>query len=156
MAGGNLFDVLNNLVKKDCILTEDELADFEPFIANKYLHFSGFTKQAQILNKYTFVFDKYSWYLLAFKLLPRCNVFWKYVKKPENEKKDFFVLDTAKYFKVSYKRAEEYLGLLKLDDKLKLCRKFGYDDATVKKLGFEIAKKIEVKKEIEKTLKDWW
>ena len=157
--GNEFFDALNSLTQKTN-LSEEELKDFTPLIANRYICFNGMEKEADFLNKFTFTFsdDKYIWYLVAKKTLPCSKVFWKYYKKPKKEE-DVFMNDIKKYFKVNTLRAKEYFQILPPHKRFELARKFGYTEKKLKQLGFkEFLKPVIKKKEVKvaEKLSNWW
>ncbi len=147
----NFFEIMNSLVSKEQTFNREELADFQPLIVNRFLYFSGYDRQAMFLNLYTYKLDKELFYLLAQKTLPKGRPpTWSYVKKPEKEVESFFVIDLAKYFRMSRKEAKEALEIFTEQQKQDLCKKFGYNNKQVKELGFETIQRVS------RPLSKWW
>lgn len=145
------FDSLNALAK-DVPIDEETAKELSPFLANRWIYFSGFHKEASDLNKFSFVLPSPSWLKLAQKSLPNRYIKWAYIKQKEKVVTDFFVDDIARYFKLSKVRAKETLLILTKEEKLTLAKKFGYNKKELKKLGFKVSdKKIQIKK-----LSEWW
>lgn len=146
----NIFDLLNDLTVNKRPLVEEEIAEFQPMIINRYLYFTkGLETHAKYLNRYTFSLEKMQWFILAQKILPKRKFFFQYIKKPEKEDVSFFVVDVAKYFKINQKRAKEAIAILTEADKTKLAKKFGYSDKEFKSLNL-----IAVRSNT--TMSAWW
>lgn len=114
----NVFDFLNsiNYTKKN-ILEEDILLEkqYVPFIVNKYLsYFPDTLMHSNKMNHFSFLSkkDQYEYFINSIRKRKRYS---KWKKKDENLSKEINIKNIMEYYDCSYKKAEEYLNLLSLD-----------------------------------------
>lgn len=114
----NPFDYVNSVSsnKKNLMrgTDNDELGEksYQPYLVNKALsYFTDTLLYANEMNKYSFLDNKMQYEYLLSSIRPNKR-FSKWVKKTEDKS----VQAVSQYYKVSMKRAEEYIRVLKQED----------------------------------------
>ena len=135
-----IFDHLANLTHKKVPwgkLSEPDQKSFTPYLINRWLSMNpDYIELVDMLQQYTIgVLDKKQVYQLYYELLPKQKTFSKYIKgKKDTKYNSDLVKFICERFWVNKDEAAEYLELLPKEELVTELKRYGNDDATIKKL----------------------
>lgn len=122
-------------------LTETQRKDFQPYMIHRILSMhvdlidvANYVQQLWNVLTPKLVYDLY------FDLLPKSNIFIKYITKKSESKYNSTLLDyISKHFEISKTVAMDYIDIFKMtdsgiDDLRILLGKYGLDDSEIKKI----------------------
>lgn len=128
----NIFYHLNQITKYKNknyweSLTEIERKEFNIYMINRYLSMNfNWIDTINFLQKYTHTLPKKLSYILYEKLIPKSNIFLKYIKNKKESTIDKNVIDKiTKYYKCSISEAYNYLEILDKNDIKELLSYYG-------------------------------
>ena len=135
-----IFDHLANLTHKKVSwdkLNEVDQKSFSPYIINRWLSMNpDYIELVDMLQQYTIgLLDKKHVYQLYYELLPKVKTFSKYIKgKKGNKYQPELVKFICDRFWVNKQEASDYLELLPKEELVSELKRYGNDDADIKRL----------------------
>ena len=135
-----IFDHLANLTHKKVSwesLSEVDQKSFSPYIINRWLSMNpDYIELVDMLQQYTIgLLDKKQVYQLYYELLPKVKTFSKYIKgKKGNKYQPELVKFICDRFWVNKQEASDYLELLPKEELVSELKRYGNDDANIKRL----------------------
>lgn len=135
-----IFDHLANLTHKKVPwseLSEVDQKSFAPYIINRWLSMNpDYIELVDMLQQYTIgLLDKKQVYQLYYELLPKRKTFSKYIKgKKVNKYQPELVKFICNRFWVNKQEASDYLELLPKEELISELKRYGNDDADIKRL----------------------
>lgn len=135
-----IFDHLANLTHKKVSwdsLSEVDQKSFSPYIINRFLSMNpDYIELVDMLQQYTIgLLDKKQVYQLYYELLPKVKTFSKYIKgKKGNKYQPELVKFICDRFWVNKQEASDYLELLPKEELVSELKRYGNDDANIKRL----------------------
>jgi len=138
----NIFDFLKNICftkDKDFFneLSETEKKDYSIYMLQRFISMEPkYICFISLVDKYAFnCLDKKMYDRLMLEILPKKNIFFKYIKKDKKKEKDDIVIEClVKKYEVSKQQAQEYSKLLSKEDKQELLESFGVEERITKKI----------------------
>ena len=138
----NIFDFLKNIcyIKDKNFfnnLSETEKKDYNIFMIQKWLSMEPkYICFISLVDKYAFnCLDKKMYDRLMLEILPKEQIFFKYIKKDKKKEKDDIVIEClVKKYEISKVRAQEYNQFLSKEDKQELLESFGVEEKIIKKV----------------------
>jgi hypothetical protein len=135
-----IFDHLANLTHKKVPwseLSELDQKSFAPYLINRWLSMNpDYIELVDMLQQYTIgLLDKKHVYQLYYELLPKQKTFSKYIKgKKVNKYQPELVKFICDRFWVNKQEAADYIELLPRDVLISELKRYGNDDANIKRL----------------------
>ena len=138
----NIFDFLKNICyTKDKNffknLSEEEKKDYNIFMIQKWLSMEPkYINFISFVDKYAFnCLDKQMYDRLMMEVLPKKQIYFKYIKKDKSKEKDDIVIEyLSKKYEISKQQAQEYNQFLSKEDKQELLESFGVEEKIIKKV----------------------
>lgn len=116
-------------------LSEMDKKSFSPFIINRWLSMNvELLELVNELQMYTIgQLSPKEVYKLYLDVLPKRKTFDKYIKgKKEGKYNDNLLIYLSRYFQVSKREVEDYLGFLSKDDVIEIIKKYGITEKEIK------------------------
>jgi hypothetical protein len=136
-----LFDWLKEITgtkKQWSSFTEEDQKQFNPYMVHRYISmyepYVEVTNYAQLLPHN----DKEKIYQFYCNMIPKNNVWLKYVKGSRKKTNETLLKYISDYYTISMGEAEDYVFILKKDGLHQLLEKSGVDEKEIKKLLKEI------------------
>lgn len=128
----NIFDHLNQITKYKIkgyweSLNENERKEFNIYMINRYLSMNyNWVEIINILQKYNHSLPKKTSYLLYNSIIPKTNIFLRYIKNKSKKNISKEVIEKIKlYYKCSEREALEYSKILDKKDIKELFSLYG-------------------------------
>jgi hypothetical protein len=136
-----IFDFLKHLTgdkKSWSSFTEDEQTQFNPYMVHRFVSmYEPYTEIANIAQRIPYT-EKEKTYKFYQNMLPKKQVFLKYIKSSKTKINDALLKHVSKFYECSLGEAEEYVYLLRREGLEHLLGKIGLEDKEIKKLLKEI------------------
>lgn len=114
--------------------TEEEQSSFNPYMMHRLLSMNPecieFVNLVQIFP-YS---DKRRTYNIYLYMIPKNNMFFKYIKSSTKKKQESLLKHIANYFECSFGEAEEYIDILRESGVKSILTKLGVEEKEQKKL----------------------
>ena len=137
----NVFDWLKQITYDKqpwSSFTENEKELFNPWLIHKFVSmYEEYTEVANYGQRIPYP-EKEKTYKYYCHMLPKKNVFLKYVKSSRKKSNEQLLQHIANHFTVSLGEAEEYIELLKKAGVEQILEKSGIDEKEIKKLLKEV------------------
>jgi hypothetical protein len=93
--------------------SEDQRGSFNPYMINRYLSMS--VDYIDLVNFVQFIpyTDKEKYYKIYVKMIPKKNVYLKYIKSTKKNKSKDVAEYVAKYYECSLGEADHYIDIIK-------------------------------------------
>ena len=132
-----LFDFLKEITgnkKKWSSFSEEDQKQFNPYMVHRYISmyepYIEVANVAQLLPQN----DKEKIYQFYCSMIPKSNVWLKYIKGSKKKPNEAVLKYIAEYYTISLGEAEDYLFILKKEGVGYVLEKFGLEDKEIKKL----------------------
>ncbi len=118
--------------------TEDQQESFNSYMVHRFVSmYEGYTEVANLGQRIPYP-DKEKTYKYYCSMLPKKNVFLKYIKSSKKKPSNLLLQYIANFYTISLGEAEDYLYILKKEGIEHILEKSGVDDKEIKKLLKEI------------------
>ena len=118
--------------------TEDQQESFNSYMVHRFVSmYEGYTEVANYGQRIPYP-DKEKTYKYYCSMLPKKNVFLKYIKSSKKKPSNSLLQYVANFYTISLGEAEDYLYILKKEGIEHILEKSGVDDKEIKKLLKEI------------------
>ena len=132
-----IFDFLKHLTgdkKSWSSFTEDEQTQFNPYMVHRFVSmYEPYTEIANIAQRIPYT-EKEKTYKFYQNMLPKKQVFLKYIKGSKTKINDALLKHVSKFYECSFREAEEYISILKKEDMYDILNRYGIEDKEIKKL----------------------
>jgi len=136
-----LFDWLKHITtdkKPWSSFTEDQQESFNSYMVHRFVSmYEGYTEVANYGQRIPYP-EKEKTYKYYCTMLPKKNIFLKYVKSSKKRPATDLLKHIADYYVISLGEAEDYIHLLKREGIEHILEKAGVDNKEIKKLLKEI------------------
>jgi len=136
-----IFDWLKSITvdkKPWSSFTEDQQESFNSYMVHRFVSmYEGYTEVANYGQRIPYP-DKEKTYKYYCTMLPKKNVFLKYIKSSKKKPNVELLYHIANYYVVSLGEAEDYIYLLKREGIEHILEKSGINEKDIKKLLKEI------------------
>lgn len=113
--------------------TEEDKKSFDAYMIHRYISMnSDYIEFVNLVQRFPYN-DKEKIYNTYVRIIPKKNIFLKYIKSNTNKKQDALIKYVAIYYECSLREAEEYIDVLENDVSF-ILKKLGLDDKEIKKL----------------------
>lgn len=114
--------------------TEEEQSSFNPYMIHRLLSMNPECVEFVNLVQ-TFPYsDKEKTYNIYLYMIPKNNMFFKYIKSSKKKKQESLLKHIANYFECSFGEAEEYIDILRESGVKSILTKLGVEEKEQKKL----------------------
>ena len=118
--------------------TEDQRESFNSYMVHRFVSmYEGYTEVANFGQRIPYP-DKEKTYKYYCSMLPKKNVFLKYIKSSKKKPSNSLLQHVADFYTISLGEAEDYLYILKKEGVEYILEKSGIDSKEIKKLLKEI------------------
>jgi len=118
--------------------TEDQRESFNSYMVHRFVSmYEGYTEVANYGQRIPYP-DKEKTYKYYCSMLPKKNVFLKYIKSSKKKPSNSLLQHVADFYTISLGEAEDYLYILKKEGIEHILEKSGVDEKEIKKLLKEI------------------
>ena len=118
--------------------TEDQQESFNSYVVHRFVSmYEGYTEVANYGQRIPYP-EKEKTYKYYCSMLPKKNVFLKYVKSSRKRPNETVLQHIATYYTISLGEAEDYVHILKKEGIEHILEKSGIDEKEIKKLLKEI------------------
>lgn len=118
--------------------TEDQQESFNSYMVHRFVSmYEGYTEVANFGQRIPYP-DKEKTYKYYCSMLPKKNVFLKYIKTSKKKPSNSLLQHVANFYTISLGEAEDYLYILKKEGVEYILEKSGIDEKEIKKLLKEI------------------
>ena len=118
--------------------TEDQRESFNSYMVHRFVSmYEGYTEVANFGQRIPYP-DKEKTYKYYCSMLPKKNVFLKYIKASKKKPSNSLLQHVADFYTISLGEAEDYLYILKKEGVEYILEKSGIDEKEIKKLLKEI------------------
>ena len=118
--------------------TEDQRESFNSYMVHRFVSmYEGYTEVENLGQRIPYP-DKEKTYKYYCSMLPKKNVFLKYIKSSKKKPSNSLLQYVANFYTISLGEAEDYLYILKKEGIEHILEKSGVDDKEIKKLLKEI------------------
>ena len=118
--------------------TEGQQESFNSYMVHRFVSmYEGYTEVANYDQRIPYP-EKEKTYKYYYHMLPKKNVFLKYVKSSRKKSNEQLLQHIANHFTISLGEAEEYIELLKKAGVEQILEKSGVDEKEIKKLLKEV------------------
>jgi hypothetical protein len=132
-----LFDFLKEITGKKSpwsSFNEEDKKQFNPYMVHKYISmYEPYIEVANIGQSLPHT-DKEKIYQFYCNIIPKSNVWLKYIKGTKNKANEDLLKYISMYYECSFREAEEYLTLLSKEEIVNILSKYGIEDKEIKKL----------------------
>ena len=114
--------------------TEEDEASFNPYLIHRFLSMNPeYIEFVNLIQSIPYT-EKEKIYKLYLYMIPKKNMFLKYIKSNRVKIKDELLNHLASYYECSLREADEYYHMLHNDTIKGILKKRGVDDKEIKKL----------------------
>ena len=114
--------------------TEEERASFNPYMMHRLLSMNPeYIEFVNLVQTYPYS-DKEKIYNIYLYMIPKKNMFHKYIKSSKKKKQESLLKHIANYFECSFGEAEEYIDILRESGVKSILTKLGIEEKEQKKL----------------------
>ena len=118
--------------------TEDQQESFNSYMVHRFVSmYEGYTEVANFGQRIPYP-EKEKTYKYYCSMLPKKNVFFKYIKASKKKPSNSLLQHVANFYTISLGEAEDYLYILKKEGVEYILEKSGIDEKEIKKLLKEI------------------
>jgi hypothetical protein len=114
--------------------TEEERASFNPYMMHRLLSMNPeYIEFVNLVQTFPYS-DKEKIYNIYLYMIPKKNMFHKYIKSSKKKKQESLLKHIANYFECSFGEAEEYIDILRESGVKSILTKLGIEEKEQKKL----------------------
>jgi hypothetical protein len=114
--------------------TEEDQASFNPYMTHRFLSMNpDYIEFVNLIQTIPYT-DKEKIYNLYLQMIPKKNMFLKYIKSTRAKTREELLQHLASYYECSLREADEYYHMLHNDTIKSILKKKGIDDKEIKKL----------------------
>jgi hypothetical protein len=114
--------------------TEEERASFNPYMMHRLLSMNPeYIEFVNLVQTFPYS-DKEKIYNIYLYMIPKKNMFHKYIKSSKKKKQESLLKHIANYFECSLGEAEEYIDILRETGVKSILTKLGVEEKEQKKL----------------------
>jgi dsDNA-binding SOS-regulon protein len=114
--------------------TEEDKASFNPYLIHRFLSMNPeYIEFVNLIQSIPYT-EKEKIYKLYLYMIPKKNMFLKYIKSNRVKIKDELLNHLASYYECSLREADEYYHMLHNDTIKGILKKRGVEDKEIKKL----------------------
>jgi hypothetical protein len=132
-----VFDFLKEITGKKSpwsSFSEEDKKQFNPYMVHRYISmYEPYIEVANVGQSLPHT-DKEKIYQFYCSIIPKSNVWLKYIKGTKNKLNEDLLKYISMYYECSFREAEEYLTLLSKEDIVNILSKYGIEDKEIKKL----------------------
>jgi hypothetical protein len=122
--------------------TEEDKKSFEPYMIHRFLSMNPeYIEFVNLVQTFPYT-DKEKTYNIYLYMIPKNNMFFKYIKSSKKKKQESLLKHIANYFECSFGEAEEYIDILRETGVKSILTKLGVEEKEQKKLLVNIYNKI--------------
>lgn len=120
-------------------LTEEDKKSWNTYMINRYFSMNtNFIELVDIFQKYNHLLDNKLSYMLYNEIIPKSNIFLKYIKKDKSISNKEIIEYIQQYYECSLKEAKDYFKLLSIENIEIILQQFGLENKQIKKLLKEL------------------
>ena len=114
--------------------TEEEQSSFNPYMMHRLLSMNPeYIEFVNLVQTFPYS-DKEKIYNIYLYMIPKKNMFHKYIKSSKKKKQESLLKHIANYFECSFGEAEEYIDILRETGVKSILTKLGVEEKEQKKL----------------------
>jgi hypothetical protein len=114
--------------------TEEERTSFNPYMMHRLLSMNPeYIEFVNLVQTFPYS-DKEKIYNIYLYMIPKKNMFHKYIKSSKKKKQESLLKHIANYFECSFGEAEEYIDILRETGVKSILTKLGIEEKEQKKL----------------------
>jgi len=114
--------------------TEEDKASFNPYMMHRFLSMNpDYIEFVNLIQTIPYT-EKEKIYKLYLYMIPKKNMFLKYIKSTKTKTKEELLQHLASYYECSLREADEYYHMLHNDTIKGILKKRGIEDKEIKKL----------------------
>ena len=114
--------------------TEEDKKSFEPYMIHRFLSMNPeYVEFVNLVQTFPYS-DKEKTYNIYLYMIPKNNMFLKYIKSSKKKKQESLLKHIANYFECSFGEAEEYIDILRDSGVKSILTKLGIEEKEQKKL----------------------
>ena len=114
--------------------TEEEQTSFNPYMMHRLLSMNPeYIEFVNLVQTFPYS-DKEKIYNIYLYMIPKKNMFHKYIKSSKKKKQESLLKHIANYFECSFGEAEEYIDILRETGVKSILTKLGIEEKEQKKL----------------------
>ena len=114
--------------------TEEEQTSFNPYMMHRLLSMNPeYIEFVNLVQTFPYS-DKEKIYNIYLYMIPKKNMFYKYIKSSKKKKQESLLKHIANYFECSFGEAEEYIDILRETGVKSILTKLGIEEKEQKKL----------------------
>ena len=114
--------------------TEEDKKSFEPYMIHRFLSMNPeYIEFVNLVQTFPYS-DKEKTYNIYLYMIPKNNMFFKYIKSSKKKKQESLLKYIANYFECSFGEAEEYIDILRESGVKSILTKLGVEEKEQKKL----------------------
>jgi hypothetical protein len=132
-----IFDFLKEITSNKSkweSFTEEEKASFNPYMMHRLLSMNPeYIEFVNLVQTFPYS-DKEKIYSIYLYMIPKKNMFHKYIKSSKKKKQESLLKHVASYYECSLGEAEEYIDILRETGVKSILTKLGIEEKEQKKL----------------------
>jgi hypothetical protein len=114
--------------------TEEDKVSFNPYMIHRFLSMNPeYIEFVNLIQNIPYT-EKEKIYKLYLYMIPKKNMFLKYIKSTKTKTREELLQHLASYYECSLREADEYYHMLHNDTIKGILKKRGIDDKEIKKL----------------------
>jgi hypothetical protein len=114
--------------------TEEDRVSFNPYMIHRFLSMNPeYIEFVNLIQNIPYT-EKEKIYKLYLYMIPKKNMFLKYIKSKKTKTREELLQHLASYYECSLREADEYYHMLHNDTIKGILKKKGVDDKEIKKL----------------------
>ena len=114
--------------------TEEDKKSFEPYMIHRFLSMNPeYIEFVNLVQTFPYS-DKEKTYNIYLYMIPKNNMFFKYIKSSKKKKQESLLKHIANYFECSFGEAEEYIDILRESGVKSILTSLGVGEKEQKKL----------------------
>ena len=114
--------------------TEEEQTSFNPYMMHRLLSMNPeYIEFVNLVQTFPYS-DKQKIYSIYLYMIPKKNMFYKYIKSSKKKKQESLLKHIANYYECSLGEAEEYIDILRETGVKSILTKLGIEEKEQKKL----------------------
>jgi hypothetical protein len=114
--------------------TEEDKKSFEPYLIHRFLSMNPeYIEFVNLVQTFPYS-DKEKTYNIYLYMIPKNNMFFKYIKSSKKKKQESLLKHIANYFECSFGEAEEYIDILRESGVKSILTSLGVEEKEIKKL----------------------
>jgi hypothetical protein len=114
--------------------TEEDKKSFEPYMIHRFLSMNPeYIEFVNLVQTFPYT-DKEKTYNIYLYMIPKNNMFFKYIKSSKKKKQESLLKHIANYFECSFGEAEEYIDILRDSGVKSILTSLGVGEKEQKKL----------------------